>query len=160
VALEKLSATPKVPPREEEGRANSHNTNNVIQGDGGLVLPPLALGKGEDQTIKTAFSTELAESSNTRGYSSYHQPHHEPREFKLPKIDFPKFEGEHTQLWKQKCEKYFSMYNVPVHVWSPFATINFRGNAELWFQSYEAQHTVGTWPELLKDRYGEPERGE
>jgi hypothetical protein len=90
----------------------------------------------------------LPESSNTRGYSSYHQPHHEPREFKLPKIDFPKFEGEHPQVWKEKCEKYFCMYNVPVNVWVPFATINFRGNAELWFQSYKAQHSVGTWPEL------------
>jgi hypothetical protein len=40
------------------------------------------------------------------------------------------------------------MYNVPVHVWVPFATINFRGNAELWFQSYEEHHSVGTWPEL------------
>jgi hypothetical protein len=66
----------------------------------------------------------------------------------LPKVDFPKFDGEHPHVWKEKCEKYFSMYNVPVHVWVPFATINFRGNAELWFQSYEAQHSVGTWPEL------------
>jgi hypothetical protein len=47
VALEKLSATPKVPPREEEGRANGHSKNNVIQGDGGLGLPPLTMGKGE-----------------------------------------------------------------------------------------------------------------
>jgi hypothetical protein len=40
------------------------------------------------------------------------------------------------------------MFNVPVHVWVPFATINFRGNAELWLQTYEAQHSIDSWAEL------------
>jgi hypothetical protein len=35
-----------------------------------------------------------------------------------------------------------------MNVWVSFATINFRGNAELWLQSYEAQHTIGSWAEL------------
>jgi hypothetical protein len=41
------------------------------------------------------------------------------------------------------------MYNVPAHVWVYFATINFKGNAELWLQTYEAQHTISSWAELV-----------
>jgi hypothetical protein len=40
------------------------------------------------------------------------------------------------------------MYAVPVHPWAPFATINFSGNAALWLQTYEAQHSVESWPDL------------
>jgi hypothetical protein len=79
---------------------------------------------------------------------SFTYPQYEPRDYKFPKVDFPKFDGTHPQVWREKCEKYFAMYNVLVHVWVPFAAINFRGNAELWLQAYEAQHTIGTWAEL------------
>jgi hypothetical protein len=75
--------------------------------------------------------------------------HQHESSYKLPKIDFPRFEGEHPQMWKEKCEKYFAMYSVPPHVWVSFATINFKGNAELWSQTYEAQHTIGSWAELV-----------
>jgi hypothetical protein len=37
------------------------------------------------------------------------------------------------------------MYSVPVHVWVPFATINFGGNAELWLQNYEAHHFIACY---------------
>jgi hypothetical protein len=50
------------------------------------------------------------------------------------------------------------MYNLPVHVWVPFATINFRGNAELWLQTYEAQHAISSWPELcvaVEQKFGQ-----
>lgn len=40
------------------------------------------------------------------------------------------------------------MYNVHVHVWVPFATINFKGTASLWLQTYEAQHRIESWHEL------------
>jgi hypothetical protein len=42
----------------------------------------------------------------------------------------------------------FSLYNIPFHLWVPFATINFKGNAEFWLQSYEASHTINSWVEL------------
>jgi hypothetical protein len=53
------------------------------------------------------------------------------------------------------------MCNVPVHLRIPLATISFYGNAMLWFQTYEAQHSVESWPDLCvavekkfgKDRY-------
>lgn len=91
----------------------------------------------------------ISEGSGSK-YTSFSPPPQQygPKEFKLPKLDFPKFHGEHPHIWREKCEKYFSMFNVPVHVWVPFATINFKGNAELWLQTYESQHSIGSWAEL------------
>ena len=40
------------------------------------------------------------------------------------------------------------MYNVQTHLWVDFATMHFKGNAALWLQTYEALHSVATWPEL------------
>jgi hypothetical protein len=68
---------------------------------------------------------------------------------KLPRVDFPIFEGEHPQVWKNRCEKYFRMYEIPAHLWVHFATVNFKGNAALWLLTYEAQHEIDSWPELF-----------
>jgi hypothetical protein len=40
------------------------------------------------------------------------------------------------------------MFNVHVHVWVPFSTINFEGNAELRLHTYEAQLSIDSCPEL------------
>ena len=85
----------------------------------------------------------FSESSHRR--DSDHFSHN--RYYKLPKLDFPKFDGSHPRVWK-KCEKYFSMYHVPSHLWASFATLHFKGNAELWLQTYEAQHDIESWVEL------------
>jgi hypothetical protein len=58
------------------------------------------------------------------------------------------FNGEDPRIWKDKAEKYFSMYGVPTHVWASFGTLNFRGNDSRWLQAYEAQHIVDIWAEL------------
>lgn len=90
--------------------------------------------------------TNTHESSKHRDSSTQFVPYH--REYKLAKVDFPKFDGEHPQVWRDRCEKYFAMFNVPPNLWAPLATISFRGNAMLWLQTYEAQHTVDNWHEL------------
>jgi hypothetical protein len=30
----------------------------------------------------------------------------------LPKIDFPKFDGNNPKLWQSRCEIYFDMYSL------------------------------------------------
>ena len=69
-------------------------------------------------------------------------PVHTQHEFRLPKAKFPKFDGSHPKVSKENAEKYFDMFNVPVHRWAPFATLHFKGIAQLWLQTYEAQHRV------------------
>ncbi|CAN6212014.1 unnamed protein product [Urochloa humidicola] len=145
--LETLSASTssQAPLREEEGRAKGHGDITHLQGDS-VEAPTTqnALVKGEQQNFKSSTFVEIPETS-TRRTSHYHDS---SREFKLPKLDFPVFEGEHPKIWREKCEKYFSLYHLPVNLWVPFATMNFKGNAALWLQTYEAQHSVESWPEL------------
>ena len=67
---------------------------------------------------------------------------------RLPRSDFPQFDGDNPKWWKKSCEKYFRLYNVQNRLWLDFATMHFKGNAALWLQTYEALHSVATWPEL------------
>jgi hypothetical protein len=58
---------------------------------------------------------------------------------KLPKINFPKFEGENSKLGKSRCENYFKMYDVDCSIWVKVATMHFEGPATRWLQSVEHQ---------------------
>jgi hypothetical protein len=138
---------PVVPTREEEGPATSHDKNINHQGvDLRSLAPSSTLVTGENLKQKPSFPFDLPESSTKHlGYTGTYtldtQPHHDrksynhspnPTDFKIPKLDFPEFNGEHPRVWKERCKKYFSMYNLPVHLWVPFATLNFENNASLW----------------------------
>ena len=68
---------------------------------------------------------------------------------RMPKTDFPKFDGENPKWWKGVAEKYFSLYNVSRETWASFATMHFKGNAALWLQTYEAEHEIESWEELV-----------
>jgi hypothetical protein len=159
VALEAVVSGPPnmVTPREEEGQAHSHDVLLHQQGSEskgkildstmlkGAYLHPKPLHTQFDSMEHSAkMQFEILEhSGKMHGYYDQH-----PKEYKLPRLDFPVFDGEHPRVWKEKCEKYFRMINIPVHVSVSFATINFKGNDALWLQTYEAQHSVETWPEL------------
>ncbi|CAN6236915.1 unnamed protein product [Urochloa humidicola] len=157
-ALEALSSmtSHQAPSREEEGRAKGHGDATNNQGTSeGAVTTQNALVKGEHANPKFNSSASF-DHTEENGRRSQYTSH--PREFKLPKLDFPKFTGENPRVWREKSEKYFAMYGVPVHMWVSFATINFRGNAELWLQSYEAQHNIDNWPDLcvaIEQKFGQ-----
>jgi hypothetical protein len=44
---------------------------------------------------------------------------------KLPKMDFPKFEGENPKLWQSRCGSYFDMYDVDYSIWVEVASMHF-----------------------------------
>lgn len=67
----------------------------------------------------------------------------------MPKTNFPHFDGGNPRWWKGVCEKYFSMYHVPRDTWPAFATVHLICNAALWLQTYEEDHEVGSWEELV-----------
>jgi hypothetical protein len=46
---------------------------------------------------------------------------------RLPKINFPKFDGENPRLWQSRSENYFDMYVVESDVWVWVATMHFEG---------------------------------
>jgi hypothetical protein len=75
---------------------------------------------------------------------------------KLPKMNFPKFEGENPKLWKSRSERYFEMYDVDPSLWVMVALMHFEGPAARWLQSVEHRVCVATWIELcswIHDRF-------
>jgi len=44
---------------------------------------------------------------------------------KLPKFDFPKFDGDHPKLWIKQAVHYFKLYRVESTVWLSAATMHF-----------------------------------
>ena len=52
-------------------------------------------------------------------------------------------------MWKEKAEKYFNMFHVPENCKVDYATLHFNGSTTLWLQSYEAEHTIEYWTQLV-----------
>lgn len=46
---------------------------------------------------------------------------------KLPKQNFPIYEGETTRLWITQAEDYFDMYAMPSRLWVRISRMNFKG---------------------------------
>jgi len=141
-ALEATStiAKPSAPSREEEGRAKGHGDDSTTQGlvPGALVLPP-PLANGQ-YSGAPPHSMSMGDCSQYYfPHMPYHQHHQKDR---LPKAVFPKFDGSNPNVWRENCEKYFNMYHIPMHLWAQFATIHFKGSAELWLQTYELKHNT------------------
>lgn len=139
------AAPPPVTRRDEDDLPKGHGDASLPQGsDAGTLIPQQPLAKGQ-YLGSTSQLVDLGDPSQCY-HMHMHNPY--PREVRLPKATFPKFDGTHPKVWKEKCEKYFNMYRVPMHVWSEFATIHFHGGAALWLQTYEALHPISTWAEL------------
>uniref|UniRef100_A0A0A9D1W1 Reverse transcriptase domain-containing protein n=1 Tax=Arundo donax TaxID=35708 RepID=A0A0A9D1W1_ARUDO len=140
--------------RDEEERATGHGVDPQLHGDS-LKKP-----KGESQFTKIHTQYDYGESSR-KGYPGMHSYHSSSYLPRMPKTEFPKFDGDNPKWWKDKCEKYFDMYNVPSHSWASFATMHFTSTAALWLQTYEIMHRIDSWPELVvavnnkfgKDKY-------
>lgn len=53
--------------------------------------------------------------------------HHVMQSTPLPKLDFPKFDGDNPCLWKDQCEQYFEVYAINDILKPRFAALNFVG---------------------------------
>lgn len=70
------------------------------------------------------------------GYNEIVQgkPHHAFGPLKLPKMDFPKFEGKDPRGWVNKCEKFFVLNPyMDSKTKVIFATLHMEGDADIWF---------------------------
>ncbi|WVZ71633.1 hypothetical protein U9M48_020200 [Paspalum notatum var. saurae] len=142
-----------------ESKPSSSSPSTSVSSDQGNLHQPTLSHQGNDKGVMTLGQPLVTGESLNSKVMRVEVPHHTgfedsksalgfEKEYRLPKVDFPKFDGEHPRVWREKCEKYFAMFRVPVHLWAPFATIHFYGPAALWLQTYEAQHTVDTWAAL------------
>jgi hypothetical protein len=76
---------------------------------------------------------------------------------KLPKINFPRFEGDNPKLWQSHCESYFDMYGVDSGVWVQAVTMHFDGPAARWLQSVNHWIKSASWSDVcgwIHDRFG------
>ncbi|KAK3145235.1 hypothetical protein QOZ80_4AG0325910 [Eleusine coracana subsp. coracana] len=74
----------------------------------------------------------------------------------LPKMHFPKFNGDNPKLWISRCEDYFEMYMVDPVVWIRVAAMHFTDAAARWLQSVESRIRNMAWSEfctLLLERF-------
>ena len=63
----------------------------------------------------------------------------------MPKMQFPKFDGTDPKIWKDNCQSYFELYQLPEGMWITTAHLHFEGNAAKWYQAYKLNHTFRDW---------------
>jgi hypothetical protein len=82
---------------------------------------------------------------------------------KLPRLNFPSFDGENPKLWQKRCEDYFAMYGVSHRVWIKVVTMSFSGAAGRWLQSVEHKLDHMTWYEFCHlpcERFGKDQHAQ
>lgn len=80
----------------------------------------------------------------------------QPNSHRLPKFNFPTYDGDTTKLWISQAEDYFDMYGVPPRLWVRVAGMHFNGAAKRWIQSLDRPSHLIPWTEfcqLLLDRF-------
>lgn len=75
--------------------------------------------------------------------------HDGPGRPQMPKMPFPRFDGTHPRIWKDKCHDYFRFFNISAPLWLTTATLHMDGNAAIRLQAYRKRHELGTWPQFL-----------
>ena len=63
----------------------------------------------------------------------------------MPKLQFPKFDGVNPKVWRDNCESYFELYQLPEGMWITAAHLHFEGNAAKWYQAYKQTHHFSSW---------------
>ncbi|XP_066341079.1 uncharacterized protein [Miscanthus floridulus] len=76
---------------------------------------------------------------------------------KLPKFDFPKFDGSQPKYWLSQCKDYFEIYGTDPHMWVRVPKMHFTHAAKRWYPSIESQLQNAAWPtftQLILARFG------
>ena len=61
-----------------------------------------------------------------------HHDHSSGRNY-IPKLSFPRFDGHHPKIWRDKCMDYFHICNVPEYMWVTTASLHLDDNVAQWF---------------------------
>lgn len=68
--------------------------------------------------------------------------------YRVPKLDFPKFDGSNPQDWRMKCEHYFDVNNTFPGLWVRISIIYFMGRAASWLRSSRAHLRFPMWEDF------------
>lgn len=138
------------------GRPNGHHVDLRHQEDGhgvvtAMVRPPV---KGTSFDSSAPRAAPPFDPVGSRWHSDSHRPNHANR---IPKLQFPEFDGSNPKLWISRCEDYFDICDVESGLWIKVATMHFAEPASPWLQSVERKLRSCSWSEfcsLLLERFG------
>jgi hypothetical protein len=86
-----------------------------------------------------------------------HEEHMPLHQGVLPKLSFPKFNGENPKIWIDKCGDYFRIFNVPECMWTTTTSLYMEENAAKRLQVYKLKSGLGDWPtfvEAVESKFG------
>ncbi|XP_026439438.1 uncharacterized protein LOC113341994 [Papaver somniferum] len=70
---------------------------------------------------------------------------------RLPKLDFPRFDGENPKRWIQKCDRYFLLNNIrDEHHKVTMAAMHMEGKADKWLTNLQSTRSITSWFELAE----------
>jgi hypothetical protein len=134
--------------------ANGNNlrveTRNRGIGEGIFGIPPCPPEVGASHSAPTTpnfctnpvFGKYLSAQEAVSTVATYPSHKH------LPKLDFPKFNGDNPKIWAKKCEVYFNVFSVPESLLTRYATLNLIDRAALWLETVEVSGRIEDWPTL------------
>ncbi|CAO2191183.1 unnamed protein product [Urochloa humidicola] len=126
-------------------------THTHDSAEGKFSEPPKSLHRSNSQPHIHRHGSQLS--------PEHHQFTSEFSMGRLPKLNFPMFEGENPKMWISRSEDYFDLYQVPSHRWIKVASMHFAPSspAGRWLQSVEKRIKGMSWHEfcqLVLDRFG------
>lgn len=109
----------------------------------GIYVPPPARGTRTGQPSSgRAIPRSFELTDDTADYGS---------RYRMPKMDVPKFDGEHPKLWQTQCEDYFEMYGTAPSLWVRLASLQFTGPGARWLSSIKSSIRKYTWSEFSQE---------
>ena len=67
----------------------------------------------------------------------------------MPKMQFPTFDGSNPCIWKDKCEDYFRIFDLPETMWPSIAAMNMDEKPSKWLKVYKMKHGLGDWASFM-----------
>ena len=99
-------------------------------------------------------------------YDAFHSSHEDINRMdsrrthnaKLPKVNFPVFDGDQPKVWLRDCLDYFDLYEVDPNSWVRVARMHLVAAAKRWYNSVESQIQDCNWKtftSLVLNRFGQ-----
>ncbi|KAK2968364.1 hypothetical protein RJ640_019502 [Escallonia rubra] len=105
-------------------------------------------------------TSERGESSHRNNRSEYNHQQNTPPPFtcnlpppRLPKLSFPRFNGDDPRGWVRKAEQYFELCPIHEDYKVPYASVHFDAQAEHWYAAYIKPIENVDWDSFVKDLY-------
>lgn len=112
--------------------------------------PPL-----QQQPFQARPATPYTTTATSRIYDPDDPGGSKQRKQWLPKMDFPRFDGNKPIIWIDQCNDYFKLYQIPEGFKVTAASMHMIDDAAMWLQSYKKMYDIVDWNYLCAAVLGE-----